>query len=225
MKSYPTIPSGIEYGESITAFDKIDGSNIRAEWSPKKGFYKFGRRNGLLDDSNPQLVESKAIIERDWAEGLGAIFAVQKYKRAIAFFEFWGPGSFGGVHLDEPHKCTLIDVSPFQRGILPPKEFLDLFGDLDHAPVLYEGKVDSDFIASVHTNALEGMTFEGVVCKGSAVRRQADPLMFKLKSRAWIMRVIHKWAGNDATLRSLLEPEDFRRYKEGKLQAARAFAG
>ena len=43
MKQYPTIPKTIQ-SIDIIAFDKLDGSNIRAEWNPKKGFYKFGSR-------------------------------------------------------------------------------------------------------------------------------------------------------------------------------------
>ena len=46
MKQYPSIPGLKELeklkGRKIYVFDKIDGSNIRAEWNPKKGFYKFG---------------------------------------------------------------------------------------------------------------------------------------------------------------------------------------
>ena len=45
MKQYETIPYYGDYlGPDIIAFDKIDGSNLRFEWSRKRGFYKFGTR-------------------------------------------------------------------------------------------------------------------------------------------------------------------------------------
>jgi len=44
MKSYPSIPGKHTNGIPLTVFDKLDGSNIRAEWSKKRGFYKFGTR-------------------------------------------------------------------------------------------------------------------------------------------------------------------------------------
>ena len=51
MKEYPSIPYRIHGDLDIIAFGKYDGSNIRAEWSQKKGFYKFGTRKRLLDES------------------------------------------------------------------------------------------------------------------------------------------------------------------------------
>ena len=50
MKSYRSIPfaNKIPENETFYVFDKLDGSNIRAEWNPKKGFYKFGSRSQLL---------------------------------------------------------------------------------------------------------------------------------------------------------------------------------
>ena len=52
MKSYPSIPKDIPPSEFV-AFGKLDGSNIRAEWNPKKGFYKFGTRTKIIDASTP----------------------------------------------------------------------------------------------------------------------------------------------------------------------------
>jgi len=40
MLEYPTIKKEV-INIPIYAFDKIDGSNIRVEWGPKNGFYKF----------------------------------------------------------------------------------------------------------------------------------------------------------------------------------------
>jgi hypothetical protein len=40
MKEYPSIDREIRFGEPIYAFDKLDGSNIRAEWNKKRKFWK-----------------------------------------------------------------------------------------------------------------------------------------------------------------------------------------
>lgn len=46
MITYPSLDYYFDYPEIyIYAFDKLDGSNIRFEWSRKRGFYKFGTRN------------------------------------------------------------------------------------------------------------------------------------------------------------------------------------
>lgn len=43
MKAYPSILSQIRTDVPIIAFDKLDGSNIRAEWSKnKKDFLHLG---------------------------------------------------------------------------------------------------------------------------------------------------------------------------------------
>jgi hypothetical protein len=50
MYRYPEIdgPSKAPH-EHCLAFDKLDGSNMRFEWSPKRGWYKFGSRGQLID--------------------------------------------------------------------------------------------------------------------------------------------------------------------------------
>lgn len=42
MKQYDSIPKWCteDFGKPIIAFDKLDGSNIRAEWNQKQCFYK-----------------------------------------------------------------------------------------------------------------------------------------------------------------------------------------
>ena len=42
MKGYPSIPREVQHSLNVYAFDKLDGSQIRAEWTQKNGFFKFG---------------------------------------------------------------------------------------------------------------------------------------------------------------------------------------
>ena len=185
MKTYPTIPGKPVPSVDIIAFDKLDGSNIRAEWSRKKGFYKFGKRHGLLDDETPFLTQAQPLFLEKYGEDMERVYRAQRWDRAVCFFEFWGPSSAFGWHADEEHTVTLFDVNPHKKGILPPREFLRLFGHLDHAAVLYEGKANQDLRRAVNEGTLPGMTFEGVVCKGAPLKKKPIPVMFKIKNHAW----------------------------------------
>ena len=202
MKAYPSISPEIVH-QPVYAFDKLDGSNIRAEWSRKRGFYKFGKRNHLLDDTNPVLREAEELILKDFAEPMAQVAREERWDSLVAFFEFFGPQSFAGNHENEPHQVALIDVATNKRGILEPRDYLKLFEDLKIAPLLYHGNPNSDFVSAVQGGTLEGMSFEGVVCKGKWVS-PGRPLMFKVKNLAWIQKVKTKYAGNEGLIAQLL---------------------
>jgi len=199
MKSYPSIPAKIVRTKSWV-FDKIDGSNIRAEWSDKQGFYKFGSRNKLMDEHHPMLGEAVTLI-REKEEQLASIFSHRKWKRVVAFFEFAGENSFAGSHEDEEHTVTLIDVNVYKRGMLEPELFVELFTEVGTPQLLYKGIINEQLITDVKRGTLEGMTFEGVVCKH--VRNNIVKL-FKVKNRAWIDKLRVKCDGNEALFRRLV---------------------
>ncbi len=201
MKAYPSITSDVVH-QAVYAFDKLDGSNIRAEWSRKRGFYKFGKRNHLLDDTNPMLREAEQLVLNGFADEASRVFRANRWDNAVCFFEFFGPNSFAGNHEDEPHEVVLIDVST-QRGILEPRDFLKLFASVKTAPLLYHGNPNSEFVESVREGALEGMGPEGVVCKGKWVS-PGRPLMFKVKRRSWIERVKERYAGDEKMIEQLM---------------------
>ncbi len=188
MKSYPIIEYKVNGNIDIYAFDKLDGSNIRAEWNVKNGFHKFGTRHRLLDEHDEHLGEAVDLINKKYREDLSKIFYDNKYGRVISFFEFYGPNSFAGNHEDEEHTVILIDANPYKRGILPPAKFIKLFEGVVKTPnVVFHGRVGTQFVEAVRESEAEGMTFEGVVCKG--VRKGAHLTMFKIKSKAWIDRI------------------------------------
>jgi hypothetical protein len=188
MKTYPSIQSDIVQSQHVYAFDKLDGSNIRAEWSAKRGFYKFGTRKRLLDENEPILGKAVDIIRDKYADDLAMVFKEQRQRKAICFFEFFGPQSFAGYHIkDDAHTVVLFDVN-FHKGILEPKDFIKLFGHLEIPKLLHQGKVGPDLIKRINDGSLEGMTFEGVVCKGKSVS-PGLPLMFKVKNHAWYAKV------------------------------------
>lgn len=197
MKDYPSIESSHSY-VPVIAFDKLDGSNIRAEWVKKSGFCKFGRRNALLDDSNPSLLIAPSLIERDYSESITKIFEKQGFQKVTCFFELFGPNSFAGFHPDPPSemKVVLIDVAIHPKGFIEPRSFLKLFEDKVEIPnIVHDGKWNKELSLLVNKGELEGVTFEGVVCKGSYVS-PGRPLMFKVKNHAWYQKLRDK-VGND----------------------------
>lgn len=200
MKHYPSIPKFVNIVDDIYAFDKLDGTQIRAEYNSKKGFYKFGTRSQLIDrTTNPWGLAVKLVNDK-YSTSIHQVCQEQGWKDCICFFEFWGPSSFAGTHNfadGEALTVTLFDVNPHKQGILEPKEFLQFFGHLDVAKVLYQGQVSVELFDAVKQSKLPGMTFEGVVIKGPSQTAARMPTMFKIKSQAWLDKLRVYCKGND----------------------------
>lgn len=184
MKTYPSIDATIRDGKYYV-FDKLDGSNIRVEWSKKKKFYKFGTRRRLLDpNERPFGLAVPLIMELE--KNVSDIAKKERIDRLTLFFEFHGPKSFAGYHhLDDDLRVDLIDVSLYRHGILEPKEYLKIFGDIPHAELLYYGNINEDLLNQIRDGSLPGMTFEGVVAKAKNLKKPGLPQMFKIKNVAW----------------------------------------
>lgn len=183
MIEYPSISHDIIKSQRVYAFDKLDGSQIRAEWSRKKGgFSKFGTRTRLLGPDEPILGQAISLLREKYEADINKICKANKsgWQRVTLFFEFFGPNSFAGAHEeDDDFNVVLFDAAPSEVGFLGPREFLKLFADIDTAELLYRGTVSDEFIQSVRTSELEGMSFEGVICWGGSYP-------FKIKSQAWL---------------------------------------
>lgn len=202
MKEYPSITNKINQDQQFYVFDKLDGSNIRAEWSRKDFFCKFGSRHVLLDEhdvANP-LSSAPNLIRETYQEDVSRILKDLRVERATLFFEFLGPNSFAGNHvIDEPKQVTLFDVDIYKKGLMMPDQFLKYFGDLKIPNLLHHGKINFQFQKLVKESQLDGMTFEGVVCKAKPNNKTPQPLLFKIKSQAWLDR-LHNFCGEDAEL-------------------------
>lgn len=203
MKTYPTIAhwhQGLQ-GEPMYAFDKLDGSNIRAEWSKKRGWYKFGSRKVLLHSDQKPLCEAIDIFKNKYGEDLARIFTddkdLKKSLKFVVFFEFFGEKTFAGWHDDDDtYDVVLFDVNQDRKGIIPPKEFLKKFGHLHIPELVYEGNYNQKFIDVVQHNRFENYDFEeGVVCKGTRLtkrKNQSNIWMCKVKTFNWLNKVKEK---------------------------------
>ena len=192
MKAYPEIPSNYHYGLTVYAFDKLDGSNIRVEWHRKRGFHKFGTRTRLLDPSEKPLGEAVELFNSEYwkdflLECMNATFSKKKMpQEATFYFEFHGPKSFAGNHVDEKHFLTLIDVNIYKKGFIDPKILITEPWIQRGAAHLYYGNIGKDLIDKVKNSTLERMTFEGIVCKSGAEHKRK---MVKFKSAAWLEKL------------------------------------
>lgn len=182
MKEYPHIQGSKKAPhEPCIAFCKYDGSNLRAEWTKKRGWYKFGSRTQMIDEKTPNLGEGIAVFQAKYGDALAKVLTDSKDYRnresAIAFFEFFGGHSFAGIHVaGDPKDVILFDMNIHKLGILGPAEFRSSFGHLDIPEIVYEGNLNEEFKESVRTGAIgftsqrqiKNKIWEGVVCKGGS---------------------------------------------------------
>jgi len=189
MKQYPTISKQTQ-NIYVYAFDKLDGSNIRAEWERKKGFCKFGSRHQLIDGTHSFLGQAPELVKSKYERELSDIFKKERIDKVVCFFEFYGPSSFAGIHVnEEKHDVVLFDLDVFKKGLMPPREFIKTVGHLDIPKIVHQGNLNSEFVDSVRQGKLANVTFEGVVCKSNETDKYGHPIMFKVKSEAWLTKL------------------------------------
>ena len=193
MKSYPSIPSSVGQSfreiSSAHIFDKIDGSSCRSEWEKKKGWTKHGRRDGLLDDSNPHLIVVPDLFINTLAEPLERIASGNRWRHMVVFYEFWGKKSIAGLHFEgDPKFLTIFDASPDKQGIMGPGDFRKAFeGKVPTAAFLGITNWTRGYVKRVRDGLESGITFEGVVGKAGT---RHEIVRAKAKTQAWIDRVI-----------------------------------
>ena len=197
MKHYPEMSSVIQRDVDVYVFEKLDGSNIRAEWSPKHGFYKFGTRKRLLGEDDPMFGKAIGLI-RQQEVALGKIFKSERFEGVVCYFEFLGENSFAGLHEPEPHKVVLLDVDVYKQGFIHPNAFLKTFtGQVEIPKFIYHGKLNHEVEEKIRKGEFEGASFEGVVCKSAPPKKWFLPIMFKVKNQAWIDKVEERYAGRE----------------------------
>jgi len=196
MKSYNKIPyhNMGPFGEQCYAFDKLDGSNIRCEWSRKRGWYKFGTRNVMIDERSENFGDVVTLFLDKYGDDLNRIFR-KKYPNTdsfIVFSEYYGQNSFAGYHFDEPKDVVLFDVNAYKRGFIPPREFIKEFGELHIPELVYQGPYNDELIINVRNNVWD--LKEGVICKGTARVKNGDQVwMTKIKTNDWLTMVKDKY--------------------------------
>ena len=196
--AYPKIPGSANAptGRCI-AFEKYDGTNMHWVWERELGWYAFGMRRNRYDfdeagiaefhANHPGYADAPELFNSTFARPLETIFRENPEYNSpeiTVFTEFLGPNSFAGLHkTDDLKQLVLFDVET-ERGMISPEQFIDDFGALDIARVVYRGKLTGRFMNDVREGKY-GVA-EGVVCKGG----EGDGLwMVKIKTNAYMERL------------------------------------
>lgn len=196
--AYPKMPGSKNTPDArCIAFEKHDGTNLHWVWHRELGWYAYGTRRDRFDldergiaefnEAHPGMTEAPVVFRETWAELLEKVFREhQAYScdEIVVFAEFLGPNSFAGMHkADDPKELVLFDVQ-IETGIIGPQQFVDDFGHLPIAQVVYIGRLTGKFINDVRDGKYA--VAEGVVCKGGNV---GDVWMVKVKTNAYMEKL------------------------------------
>lgn len=186
MKSYPEIsgPSKAPH-DKCYAFVKYDGSNLRFEWSRKRGWYKAGTRKCMFDESSKIFGPAIQLFKDKFGDDFENIFKTNKLfngvQNVVVFGEYFGPKSFSGSHKPWDKERTFVpfDVNLYKKGFLSPKEFIDTFGHLEVAECLGQVSMGKELIENVRKEKIDLESKypikteipEGIICKGGSGHR------------------------------------------------------
>lgn len=193
MKQYWEIPGPSKAPkEHCIAFRKLDGSNIRYEYSKKRGWYKFGARHRMIDKSDEQFGDAISLFLNRYGDSIPKIIKDDKKYRGVtnfvAYCEYFGPSSFAGWHKeDEEKEVILFDIWIHKKGFVLPRDFVNDFGSLKTPDVIYEGNFNTQFVEDVKNGKY--LVGEGVVAKGviKGIKNTPNGIwMAKVKTKAWI---------------------------------------
>lgn len=195
MKQYNTIDYyGEHWGLPVYAFDKLDGSNIRVEYSHKRGFYKFGTRKMMIDHTSEDFGFVPELFLNKYNESLSRIFKGKEYRNTLSFVcfaELVGTRSAFGMHdfANDKFDIILFDVDQYKKGFVPPKQFVKDFGEVGIPRVVYEGNLNMDLVAAVKRNDFE--LTEGIIAKGLIKTKKGVPQLYycKIKTNDWFDRL------------------------------------
>ncbi len=198
MKQYDSIDYyGKHWGLPIFAFDKLDGSNLRFEYSHKRGFYKFGTRNVMIDENNQDFGFAVQLIRNKYEDALTKVFKSKDYRNSqsfVCFAELLGAKSNFGQHDfgNDNFDVVLFDVSQYKKGFIPPKQFINDFGHTGIPRLVYHGNLNKELVARVKTNEF-GLS-EGVICKGNIQTKKDNSQLYycKIKTNDWFDRLRNK---------------------------------
>lgn len=190
MKQYDEIKYfGDYWGLPIIAFDKLDGSNLRFEYSQKRGFYKFGTRQMMIDNSHPEFGFAIDIFLNKYAKELTKIFKSKEYRDVLSFTcfaELVGTKSKFGQHEygNDTFDIIIFDIEQYKKGLIPPRQFHKDFLWAGIPNIIYAGNLNKEFVNQVKSNEF-GLK-EGVVCKGVIPNKKENNLFYcKIKTDQW----------------------------------------
>jgi len=216
MKHYDSFENikydGTLLGEEIWAFNKLDGQNFCAKFSPKqKEFTMFGSKTQNVDESSDQFGNTVRFFKENMSETLADIILFNSKKGGLftgvqeitVFCEWYGENSFSGFHIPtDEMRLALIDINLYKKGYIEPKPFNKMFSGFDNIElpeVIYQGKLTQEFIKSIQENdwtqenCLYQNVKEGVVCKRSTQMKGQRRPQVKVKTNWWLNKLTQSY--------------------------------
>lgn len=198
MKIYPSIQYYTQgrFGSMCYVFDKLDGQNLRFEWSKKSGWYKYGTRNSLFDESNKEFGKAIPLFLSKYSKDIDLLFRKEKQFRNsehfTVFCEYVGENSFIGRHeLNDKMDIILFDIFDNKKGFVLPSDFVDISKKIHTVNFLGKHEYTNELIHNIHNNNFQNYNLkEGVVCKGILNTKSEDNVwMVKIKTKDWLSRL------------------------------------
>lgn len=122
-------------------------------------------------------------------------------RKIIAFCEYFGPGSFSGLHQPgDTMDLKLFDIVVPGADFISPADFRAHFGRLDIPPVVYEGPFTWKLVLDVYNGQYP--VREGAVAKGRVVKRRRKGVneyevwMAKFKTKAYLEELQRRAGSN-----------------------------
>lgn len=195
---YAKIPNSRDFPlEPCIAFEKYDGTNVHFCWHSDFGWHAFGtRRDEFNLDSagelsfamqHENLRELPDVFRNSLMMPFEKVF--QEDRRCSAehytvFAEFLGSNSFAGLHKPEDAKRLIAFDVVCDNELMGPNEFVEIFGHLNIARVVYRGRFTGAFADDVRSGKF-GVA-EGVVCKTGS---RGNVQMAKIKTSAYLKKL------------------------------------
>lgn len=195
-------------GEMIWAENKIDGQNLVARYNARsKEFIAFGSKKMIVDENHEQFGNAVHIFKNQYEETLKDIIKDNSKKKCVFnsidelhfYFEYAGENSFCGFHQEGDNmSLTLIDTFLKKKGYLEPKNFYNIFDDVENITLpelIYKGKLDQEFILSImnndwtQPNCQYPTVKEGIVGKRSTLLSGQRLPMIKVKTNWWLNKL------------------------------------
>lgn len=216
MKHYDSFEN-IKYdktllNEEVWAFNKLDGQNFCAKFSPKqKTFTMFGSKTQNVDETSEQFGDAVRFFKNNMSETIVDIIKFNSKKGDIfngaqeitTFFEWYGENSFSGVHVPgDKMNLALIDINIHKKGYIEPKLYYKMFHGIESIELpelIYKGKLTQEFILSIQNNnwtednCLYPTVKEGVVAKRSTLMRGQRRPQVKIKTSWWVNELTSRY--------------------------------
>jgi len=197
-------------GEEVWAFNKLDGQNFCARYSPKlKTFNMYGSKTQNVDETSEQFGSAVKYFKEFMHDPIRDIIIKNSKKGDVfnsveeitVFCEWYGENSFSGFHVEgDELRLSLIDIFLKKRGYIEPKPYYNLFNGVVELPeLIYKGKLTAEFIYSIQNNDWTDPNCqyptvkEGVVCKRSTLMRGQRMPKCKIKTNWWLTELKNRY--------------------------------